>query len=334
MPKESCITHPANSKVVVIKEYYIKLCEEADNYKRADRYCAAMLLSQFEYWMNVKLPNKKQAEFENKLAEKEDLEPTQNESLWVWKTQDDLSEELFNMYSSKKIGHSLKWLVEQEFLLRRKNPKYKWDNTYQYIINIDEVQNKINDFKNQTSSNTKEDSSSTSKETNVSVERDTMSYSKETNVGYDSDKCRSPERQMSETIPEITTEVTSNDSKTFSSAEQNEIENKSERPPFEKIIKYLNLTTDSKFSTETKNTRKLIRLIYQADYKFEHVKEVIDKKFFEWAGTEYEQYLRPQTLFKLDKFESYLNQPWPKKNNSNQNKTSKDIETMEAQGWN
>ena len=35
---------------------------------------------------------------------------------------------------------------------------------------------------------------------------------------------------------------------------------------------------------------------------------VIDKKANEWIGTKWEQYLRPYTLFRKDKFETYLNQ--------------------------
>jgi len=227
MTKESCISHPQNNKVIILREAYINMCKEADDYKRADRFCAAMLLSQFEYWMNIKLENKNQAEFENKLAKKEGLKPTQNEELWVWKTQKDLSNELFNIYSSKKIGHSLKWLVEKKFLLRRKNPKYKWDQTYQYMINIDKVQKIID--KNRNDYNNPKDKPNDSKETNVRKECDNMSVSKETNVGFKEDKCRNQKRNMSETIPETTTEITNIDKS--SRAREKKMESPEEQPP-------------------------------------------------------------------------------------------------------
>ena len=35
---------------------------------------------------------------------------------------------------------------------------------------------------------------------------------------------------------------------------------------------------------------------------------MISKKYAEWAGTEREKYLRPETLFCADHFEGYLNQ--------------------------
>lgn len=326
MAKESCINHPSNSKVVVLREYYVKICSKADSYKRADRYCAALLLSQFEYWMNVKMPNKKQAEFENKLAEKEDLEPSQNEDLWVWKTQDDLTEELFDMYSSKKIGHSLQWLVDNKLLLRRKNPKYKWDNTYQYIINTKKVQKKINDQISLNSSNSNMPGTQTK---NVSTEGDNMSDSRPTNVSYEADKCLSHKRQMSETIPESTTKITSKN-RTFSPAKQDDSTKNPIKPPFKKIINYFNKTTNRKYSSKTKETRKLIRILFETGYKFEDLQEVIDKKYKEWSETKFEKYLRPKTLFKLENFEDYLNQPWP----AQENNASMSIKEMERQGWN
>ena len=47
-------------------------------------------------------------------------------------------------------------------------------------------------------------------------------------------------------------------------------------------------------------------------------KAVIDKKSYEWMGTEREKYLRPQTLFGT-KFESYLNQNILSKEQSQKN---------------
>ena len=35
---------------------------------------------------------------------------------------------------------------------------------------------------------------------------------------------------------------------------------------------------------------------------------IIDKKVFKWKGTDWEQYLRPSTLFNKTKFEEYLSE--------------------------
>ena len=67
--------------------------------------------------------------------------------------------------------------------------------------------------------------------------------------------------------------------------------------------------TDDKLITETnKTTQKHINTRLSERFTVEDFKTVIDKKYAEWLGTDYEQYLRPQTLFGT-KFESYLNAP-------------------------
>ena len=54
--------------------------------------------------------------------------------------------------------------------------------------------------------------------------------------------------------------------------------------------------------------QKHIKARLSEGFTIEDFKTVIDKKCAEWLGTDYEQYLRPQTLFGT-KFESYLNAP-------------------------
>jgi len=56
-----------------------------------------------------------------------------------------------------------------------------------------------------------------------------MSVSKETNVGFKEDKCRNQKRNMSETIPETTTEITNIDKS--SRAREKKMESPEEQPP-------------------------------------------------------------------------------------------------------
>ena len=56
----------------------------------------------------------------------------------------------------------------------------------------------------------------------------------------------------------------------------------------------------------SKKTKSCIHARLAEGFKLDDFKAVIDKKAEEWIGTEYEQYLRPETLFGT-KFESYLN---------------------------
>jgi uncharacterized phage protein (TIGR02220 family) len=86
----------------------------------------------------------------------------------------------------------------------------------------------------------------------------------------------------------------------------------SESIPFSDIIDHLNKTCGSKFKASSEKTKSLIRARWREGNRIEDFKTVIDKKTAEWASnTSMCQYLRPETLFGT-KFESYLNQPWPK----------------------
>jgi len=232
MSKDSIIPHPPRNHTVVLREDYVKLCEEADDYGRADQFCAAMILSQFEYWLNVKLSNKEQAEFENMIAEKEGLDPAQNEELWVWKKQTDLADELFNMFGRRKIMKSLQWLVEEkEYILRRKNPNYKWDQTYQYVINASRV---IEDIINLEDCGYDGDlpQSDRAEDSNVSDDTsqcDTVTHSNVSDDTFKGAKRHIQECQMTQTIPKTTANKTT--SKDNSASRAREKDDKSEAGP-------------------------------------------------------------------------------------------------------
>lgn len=83
----------------------------------------------------------------------------------------------------------------------------------------------------------------------------------------------------------------------------------SEKIPYKEIVSYLNMRTGSQYRHTTKKTRELIRARWNEGFRLEDFKTVIDKKCVEWIGTEWEKFLRPETLFRAGKFESYLNQP-------------------------
>lgn len=73
------------------------------------------------------------------------------------------------------------------------------------------------------------------------------------------------------------------------------------------IIDYLNTKTNSKFKYTTKATQQKINARLNEGYTLDDFIVVIDKKYEEWVGTDFEQYLCPETLFGT-KFEKYLNQ--------------------------
>lgn len=72
------------------------------------------------------------------------------------------------------------------------------------------------------------------------------------------------------------------------------------------IVSYLNEKAKTKYKHSSKKTKSHIKARLDEGFTLEDFKTVIDKKCAEWLGTNFEQYLRPETLFGT-KFESYLN---------------------------
>lgn len=72
------------------------------------------------------------------------------------------------------------------------------------------------------------------------------------------------------------------------------------------IIGYLNTKTNKHWKYDSKETVKHIKARLKEGYTEEDFKKVIDIKCADWLGTEWQDYLRPMTLFGT-KFESYLN---------------------------
>jgi uncharacterized phage protein (TIGR02220 family) len=87
--------------------------------------------------------------------------------------------------------------------------------------------------------------------------------------------------------------------------------------PFPEIIDHLNLRIGTSYKATSKKTQSLISARWKEGFKIDDFKAVVDKKCVEWAGTDMEKYLRPETLFGT-KFEGYLNQPTAKKRNKQQ----------------
>ena len=72
------------------------------------------------------------------------------------------------------------------------------------------------------------------------------------------------------------------------------------------VVDYLNEKAGTHYRSGVAKTQSLIKARANEGFTEADFRTVIDKKCADWIGTEYEQYLRPQTLFGT-KFESYLN---------------------------
>ena len=78
---------------------------------------------------------------EKERALKEQLEVSMDESNgWIYKTAEELNEELMVGMSKATIGKYINQLVEAGYLDKRNNPKYKWDKTLQYRVDLVKVQ--------------------------------------------------------------------------------------------------------------------------------------------------------------------------------------------------
>ena len=72
------------------------------------------------------------------------------------------------------------------------------------------------------------------------------------------------------------------------------------------IVDFLNSKADTNYKHTTGKTQSLIRARMNEGFTLEDFKQVISNKCNDWKGTDFEKYLRPETLFGT-KFESYLN---------------------------
>ena len=73
------------------------------------------------------------------------------------------------------------------------------------------------------------------------------------------------------------------------------------------VLSYLNEKAGTSYRPSTKKTRTLIQARQKEGFALSDFKVVIDKKISDWMGTDWEKYLRPETLFGT-KFEGYLNE--------------------------
>ena len=78
------------------------------------------------------------------------------------------------------------------------------------------------------------------------------------------------------------------------------------------IITYLNDKASKNYKPGASKNRAVITARWNEGYREPDFERVINTKTAQWLGTEYEKYLRPETLFG-PKFEGYVCEPEPKK---------------------
>ena len=89
--------------------------------------------------------------------------------------------------------------------------------------------------------------------------------------------------------------------------DKKESEERKEKIPYKEIVDYLNLKNGTEYKDTTKETRRCIQARFKEGFTLENFYTVIETRVEKWKGTEWQDYLRPETLFG-NKFEGYLNQ--------------------------
>lgn len=83
-------------------------------------------------------------------------------------------------------------------------------------------------------------------------------------------------------------------------------EKEEDRDIYIKVIQHLNEKAGTRYKPSSSKTKTCIHARLAEGFTLDDFYTVIDKKCAEWIGTEWEKFLRPETLFGT-KFEGYLN---------------------------
>jgi len=199
-------------KRAVIKEEFVAL---------TGNVIQALILNQFLYWTDRLRDFDKFIKEENERAINEGkLENIfENESFkhgWIYKSAKELNEELMLGIHSNTLNRHLKSLVEKGFLEQRHNPKYKWDRTWQYRVNISKISLELQKLGYVLQGykfieEIKDENANLQNEKCIHQNSEWMHQNSELKQRNAKSKHQNSEsiHQKSETIPEITTETTS-----------------------------------------------------------------------------------------------------------------------------
>lgn len=195
-------------KRAVIKEEYVAI---------TGNYIAALILNQFIYWSERAYDFDKYLEQEKNRARVHGATVSCEEtSGWVYKTADELNEELMLGLTANTVRKYIKILIEKGFLSERKNPIYKWDNTLQYRVNMVAVEKALqaegyalSEYRIAENKNDFESPIVNAKAQNeeISMYSSNNSAYTENNSAYTSNFAVQKSKSFG-TIPEITTEIT------------------------------------------------------------------------------------------------------------------------------
>lgn len=121
-------------KRAVIKEEFIAITGGFEK---------ALILNQFLYWSERVSDFDEFIKQENERAVQQGEEPRELTNGWIYKRAEDLSSETMLNLSKQRMRAYITELVEEGFVDERENPKYKWDRTKQYRVNLVNIVNAL-----------------------------------------------------------------------------------------------------------------------------------------------------------------------------------------------
>lgn len=117
----------AKIKKAVIREDLLSITSD---------YRKAIILNQFIYWSERVADADKFIEKENEIARNNGEEERELFFGWIYKTADELADEIMLGLSASQVRRYINDLVDAGYISKRNNPKYKWDRTLQYRVNL------------------------------------------------------------------------------------------------------------------------------------------------------------------------------------------------------
>jgi hypothetical protein len=124
-------------KKVVLREEFMELTKDLSQ---------ALVLSQMMYWTK-KIDNLNDLILEEnkRLAEHGQMQIEYFHG-WIWKSARQMKEELFNSMSEDTIQRAFSALSEKGIFVKRRNPKFKYDRTLQYRIDLVLLRRRLKDI--------------------------------------------------------------------------------------------------------------------------------------------------------------------------------------------
>lgn len=277
-------------RVIVIRESLVDITGSTNE---------AKILNQFLYWTKNTYSFAEQIKEEKKRLEREgdtekriDIDVEELKAGWIYKSIDNLYDELLGDISQDTIAKCIKNLISKGFLFRRRNPRLKWDRTYQYRVDLVKISESLQE---------KGWTIEEFKITTFNKKQTCISEKSEFNSG----KVGVQNQDFPEAIPEINNIDYIKENNIY--IVENQENEKQEQIPYQEIVEYLNEKTGKQYRYTTPKTRELIKARWNEGFTLDDFKKVIDNKTLLWKGEKEEIYLRPVTLFGT-KFESYLNE--------------------------